>query len=474
MFRKKEDKALKGAKLDKIPNLLLFKGDTMKHFKTKIRELLFYKNFNKLRRLLAKHDSFGLANLIEGKQGDSDIILFRLLNRVQAKEVFALLSYDKQYDIIKKLEQNTHKLSNLLNDMDPDDRTAFLEELPEDIAQKLIQMLSPKEQSIAIKLLEYPEDSIGRLMTPEYVAIRPEHTVEEAFAHIRKYGRDSETLNVIYVVDKKRKLLDDLRIKELILALPTQKISELLDYRFIALNAMDDQEKAIATFQDYDRVALPVLRKDGVLLGIVSIDDIMDVAEEESTEDFHKFGSFSEAISNPLKERVFNLYKKRIVWLVALVFMNIFSGAALANFETLIESMVALVFFLPLLIDSGGNAGSQSATLMIRSLAIGDVKLTDWYKLIAKEIGVALLLGGTMALAVGLVASFRAPEIVVVVCTTMVIVVLVGSLIGLLLPFVFTKLKLDPATASAPLITSIADISGVIIYFSIASWYFGI
>jgi magnesium transporter len=335
-------------------------------------------------------------------------------------------------------------------------------------------MLSPKEQSIAIKLLEYPEDSIGRLMTPEYVAIRPEHTVEEAFAHIRKYGRDSETLNVIYVVDKKRKLLDDLRIKELILALPTQKISELLDYRFIALNAMDDQEKAIATFQDYDRVALPVLRKDGVLLGIVSIDDIMDVAEEESTEDFHKFGSFSEAISNPLKERVFNLYKKRIVWLVALVFMNIFSGAALANFETLIESMVALVFFLPLLIDSGGNAGSQSATLMIRSLAIGDVKLTDWYKLIAKEIGVALLLGGTMALAVGLVASFRAPEIVVVVCTTMVIVVLVGSLIGLLLPFVFTKLKLDPATASAPLITSIADISGVIIYFSIASWYFGI
>ncbi|MDD2448537.1 MAG: magnesium transporter [Sulfurimonas sp.] len=446
----------------------------MKHFKTRIRELLLYKNFKKLRRLLAEHDSFKLASLIESKKDENDIILFRLLNRTQTKEVFSLLSYDKQYDIIKKLGQNTHKLSILLNDMDPDDRTAFFEELPEEITQKLIQALSPKEQSIAIKLLEYPEDSIGRLMTPEYVAIRPEHTVEEAFAHIRKYGRDSETLNVIYVVDKKRKLLDDLRIKELILALPTQKVSELLDYRFIALNAMDDQEKAIATFQDYDRVALPVLRKDGVLLGIVSIDDIMDVVEEESTEDFHKFGSFSEAISNPLKERVFNLYKKRIVWLVALVFMNIFSGAALANFETLIESMVALVFFLPLLIDSGGNAGSQSATLMIRSLAIGDVKLTDWYKLIAKEIGVALLLGGTMALAVGLVASFRAPEVVFVVCTTMVIVVLVGSLIGLLLPFVFTKLKLDPATASAPLITSIADISGVIIYFSIASWYFGI
>ncbi|MFA7500904.1 MAG: magnesium transporter [Sulfurimonas sp.] len=446
----------------------------MEHLKVTLHELLLSKEWYKLRRLLAEYDSFKLANLIEERKDDSEIILFRLLNKTQTKEVFSLLSYEKQHEIIKKLAKNSHKLSILLNDMDPDDRTAFFEELPQEIAQKLINSLSPKQQTIAIQLLKYPEDSIGRLMTPQYVAIKPQNTVEEAFAHIRKYGKDSETLNVIYVVDEKKKLIDDLRIKELILASPTQKIAELLDYRFIALNAMDDQEKAIATFQDYDRVALPVLSADGVLVGIVSIDDIMDVIEEESTEDFHKFGSFSKAISNPLKEHVFNLYKKRIGWLVALVFMNIFSGAALANFETLIQSMVALVFFLPLLIDSGGNAGSQSATLMIRSLAIGDVKLTDWYKLIAKEIGVALLLGITMALAVGLVASFRAPEIMIVVCLTMVIVVLTGSLIGLLLPFIFTKLRLDPATASAPLITSIADISGVLIYFSIASWYFGI
>ena len=446
----------------------------MEHLEATLHELLLNREWGKLRRLLAEHDSFNLANLIEYREDENEIILFRLLKRAQTKETFSLLSHEKQLEIIQKLAQSNHKLSLLLNDMDPDDRTALFKELPKDIAQRLINSLSPKEQTIAIQLLKYPKDSIGRLMTPEYVAIKPHNTVEEAFAHIRKYGRDSETLNVIYVVDEKRKLLDDLRIKELILASPTQKITELLDYRFIALNAMDDQEKAIATFQDYDRVALPVLSADGVLVGIVSIDDIMDVIEEESTEDFHKFGSFSKAISNPLKEHVFNLYKKRIGWLVALVFMNIFSGAALANFETLIQSMVALVFFLPLLIDSGGNAGSQSATLMIRSLAIGDVKLTDWYKLIAKEIGVALLLGITMALAVGLVASFRAPEIMIVVCLTMVIVVLTGSLIGLLLPFIFTKLRLDPATASAPLITSIADISGVLIYFSIASWYFGI
>lgn len=446
----------------------------MDHFKTQLHGLLQNREWNTLRRLLAQHDSFKLAKLIEKRNDESEIILIRLLGRTQTKEVFSLLSYEKQHAIIKRLAHDNHKLSILLNDMEPDDRTAFFEELPKEIAQKLIATLSPKEQAIARQLLEYPEDSIGRLMTTEYVAIKPEHTVEEAFAHIRVYGRDSETLNVIYVIDNNRKLIGDIRIKELILASPAQRVSELIDYRFIALNALDDQEKAIPVFQDYDRVALPVLDTNGVLVGIVSIDDIMDVVEEESTEDFHKFGSFSHAISNPLKERVFSLYKKRILWLVALVFMNIFSGAALASFEVLIQSMVSLVFFLPLLIDSAGNAGSQSATLMIRSLAIGDVKVGDWYKLIAKEIGVALLLGLTMALAVALVASYRAPEIVVVVCLTMIIVVLTGSLIGLLLPFIFTKLKLDPATASAPLITSIADISGVIIYFSIASWYLGL
>lgn len=451
-----------------------FKRENMKDFKTKIHELLLQKEFSKLRKLLVKEDFIKLAKLIESREDDSKIILFRLLKRAQKKEVFSLLGYEKQYEIIQVLKQNTSKVSILLNDIDPDDRTAFFDELPKDIMEKFMNFLSQKEKMITQQLLTYPKDSIGRLMTPNYLAIKSEQTIEEAFTHIRIHGKNSETLNVIYVVDEKLKFIDEVRIKELLLASPSQKISELLDYQFIALNAMDDQEKAIGIFQDYDRVALPVLNSDGILMGIVSVDDIMDVVEKESTEDFHKFGSFSQAISNPLKERVFNLYKKRIVWLVALVFMNIFSGEALSNFENLIQSTVALVFFLPLLIDSGGNAGSQSATLMIRSLAIGDVKLTDWYKLIAKEISVAFLLGLTMALAVGIVASFRAPEIMIVVCVTMVIVVLMGSLIGLLLPFVFTKLRLDPATASAPLITSIADISGVIIYFSIASWYFGI
>jgi magnesium transporter len=446
----------------------------MVEFKTNYQSLIENKDWKTLKFALNEFDSIQIAQIIEDISEDEEIIVFRLLSRNQAKEVFQILSHSKQEQIIEGLALNLKMLSNLLNDIEPDDRTAFFEELPGKVTQRLIQHLSPDEREITLQLLGYPEDSIGRLMTPEYVAVKPQDSVEHAFEHIRRYGRDSETLNVIYVVDNDWKLVDDIRIKEVILASPHQRIDDLMDYRFTALDVMDDQEVAIKKFKDYDRVALPVVNGEGVLLGIVTFDDIMDVIEEETTEDFHKFGSFQGAIANPLKEKALGLYKNRIVWLVALVFMNVFSGAAISNFEAVIQSMVSLVFFLPLLIDSGGNAGAQSATLMIRSLAVGDVKITDWYKLIGKEIIVSFLLGVTMAIGVAAVASFRAPEIVIVVSITMVLTVMNGSLIGLLLPFIFTKLKLDPATASAPLITSIADICGVLIYFSIASWIFGI
>ncbi|HKM94430.1 MAG TPA: magnesium transporter [Prolixibacteraceae bacterium] len=441
--------------------------------KTDFRKLIKNKEWKALKNSLNELDLVQFAQLIDETSEGDEIILFRLLNRKLSKEVFQLLSFSKQEQIIEGLVQNGQKLSNLINDLEPDDRTAFFEELPGKITQRLIQLLSPEERQTTVQLLGYPEDSIGRLMTPEYIAVKPTDTIEHTFEHIRQYGKNSETLNVVYVVDSEWRLIDDIKIKEILLASPQQRIDELMDNQFVALNAADDQEVAIKTFRDYDRVALPVINAEGVLIGIVTVDDILDVEEEEVTEDFQKFGSLHSAVTNPLKARVISLYKNRILWLLALVFMNVFSGAALLSFENVIQSVVSLVFFLPLLIDSGGNAGAQSATLMIRSLAIGDVKLTDWSRLIVKELIVSLLLGITMAAGVALVASFRAPEIIIVVSLTMVITVITGSLIGLLLPFIFTKLKLDPATASAPLITSIADICGVIIYFSIASWYFG-
>ncbi len=437
-------------------------------------KLIENREWKVLKNELASFDSFQLANFVEELDEDNDIILFRLLSREQAKETFQHLPHDKQERIIEGLAKNIRTITSLLNDLDPDDRTAFLEELPGTITQRLIQLLSSEERIIATQLLGYPQESIGRLMTPEYVAIKQHYTVEQALSHIRKYGRDSETLNVIYVVDDDWRLIDDIRIKELILAAPEQTISEIIDHRFISLNAYDDQEIAIGAFQDYDRVALPVTDTNGVLLGIITFDDIMDVAEEESTEDFHKFGSIQDAIVNPLKAKIIYMYKMRVFWLTALVFMNVFSGAAIASFENVIESAVTLVFFLPLLIGSGGNAGAQSATLMIRSLATGDVETSDWLKLLGRELVVSLLLGITMAIGVALIATFRSPEIILVVSGTMILTVMTGSLIGLLLPFIFTKLKLDPATASAPLITSIADICGVVIYFNIASWYFGV
>lgn len=438
-----------------------------------IKELLENKEWKILRSRISDLENLDVAETIEELSSGDDVLIFRLLSKTQAKNTFQLLSHEKQEQVIEGLARNSTKLSALLNDLDPDDRTAFFEELPGEVSQKLIQLLSPEERKIAVQLLGYPEDSIGRLMTPEFVAVKSHFTVRETLRHIRVYGHNSETLNVVYVIDDKWKLIDDIKIREVILANPDQNIMELLDHRYVSLNAYDDQESAIRVFKDHDRVALPVTDSEGILLGIVTFDDIMDIEEEETTEDFHKFGSVQDAIIDPLKARVPLLYQKRIIWLMILVFMNVFSGAAIASFEELIKTMVSLMFFLPLLIDSGGNAGSQSATLMIRSLAVGDVEMRHWFKLVGKEFIVSFLLGVTMAVGVSLIASFRAPDIILVVSISMLLTVMVGSLLGLTIPFLFTKLRLDPATASAPLITSIADIAGVLIYFSIASWILG-
>lgn len=438
------------------------------------QELIEEKQWKRLRDEIIQLDPYLIAEVIEELSDEDDVIVFRLLPRDLAKDTFQHLNHDKQEEIIEGLAQNVSKLSSLLNDLDPDDRTAFFEELPGQITMRLIQLLTPEERTVATKLLGFPKDSIGRLMTPEYVAVKPRFTVHEALEHIRRYGRDSETLNVVYVVDDQWRLIDDIRIREVILATPDQKIEELMDNRFSALNAFEDQEVAIRIFQDQDRVAMPVVDNEGLLLGIVTFDDMMDVAEEENTEDFHKFGAFQDAIVNPLKAKISLLYKMRVLWLTALVFMNIPSGSIIESFEATLQQVAGLLLFLPLIIASGGNAGAQSATLMIRSLATGDVETKDWFILVGKEFLVSLLLGITMAIGVSLIASFRAPDIVLVVASSMILTVVAGSILGLMLPFAFTKLRLDPATASAPLITSMADITGVLIYLSIATWYFAI
>ena len=441
--------------------------------KDQIQDWIETREFKKLRIVPETLEPFEVAELIDELDSGEDIIMFRLLPHKLATDVFAYLTPEKQQSLVELLASNQARLAHLLDDMSADDRTDMLEEMPGLLAQQLLRVLSPEERNIATKLLAYPEESIGRLMTPDFVSIRPDFTIQQTLEFIRQNGTNSETLNIIYITDNEGHLQDDLQIRELLLSQPDQVISELLDNHFIALRATDDQETAVRVFRECGRVALPVTDTAGVLIGIVTIDDILEVAEEEATEDLHRFGSM-QMVVNPLQAGIFQLYKKRIFWLLALVFMNIFSGAAIATFEQTIQTVVSLVFFLPLLIDSGGNTGSQSATLVIRAMATGDVTLKDWLHLILKEVLVALLLGATMAAGVALVASVRSPEIILVVSLSMVCIVLIGALFGMTLPFIFTKLGADPATASAPLITSVADISGVLIYFSIARWIFSL
>jgi magnesium transporter len=291
---------------------------------------------------------------------------------------------------------------------------------------------------------------------------------------VRRKGRIAETVNRVFIVDEEWKLIDDIALRQLILAEPGELVESVMDHAFASVPAMADREEAVRIIQRYDQVALPVVDSAGVLVGIVTVDDVLDVAEEEATEHFHKLGSTLPVRMSLKDASISVLYRARIGWLMILVFMNIFSGAGIAHFEDTLEAMIALAFFLPLLIDSGGSAGSQAATLMVRAIAIGDVKLKDWFGMVGKELTVAAVLGLTMAAGVAAIASFRAPEIILVVSLTMMLIVLVGSIIGMSLPFLLTRLGLDPATASAPLITSISDIRGVLIYFQIATWYLGI
>lgn len=413
-----------------------------------------------------------IADLLSELEKPQRALLFRALGRDVAADVFANLAPETQDVLLRELADDETR--ELLARLSPDDRTHLLEELPGQVTSYLLRLLSLEDLQEARVLLGYPAESVGRLMTPDYVAIRPEWTIGRALQQIRAQGRDSETINRVYVVDGSERLIDDIELRKIILAEPDSSVDVVMDRSFVSISAFADREEAVALIRRHDLVALPVVDSAGILIGIVTVDDLLDVAVAEATEDFHKVGSVGPIRTSLRDASVSMLFRRRIGWLLILVFMNIFSGAGIAYFEDTIAAAVALVFFLPLLIDSGGNAGSQAATLMVRALATGDVHVRDWLSLLRKELTVAATMGATMGLAVSLVGLVRAPEVTMVVAITMVLMVIVGSLIGMSLPFVFTRLGWDPATASAPLITSLSDVSGVLIYFSVASWYLGL
>lgn len=454
----------------------------MNEIKDRIQQLIEEKRWKLVKQELGNLEPFQIAEIFDDLSESDQIILFRILPREPAKETFQHLSHNEQENIIEALAANVSRVTGLLNDLDPDDRTAFFEELPGKISQRLMQLLSKEERDIATQLLGYPKDSIGRLMTPEYVAVKPYSTVHQALEHIRKFGRDSETLNVIYIVDDNWKLIDDIRIKEIILASPDQIISELSDNRFISLNAYDDQEVAVQVFADHDRVALPVTDNDGTLLGIVTVDDVMDVQEEESTEDFQKFGGTEGLDVSYTETSLFKMIKKRSGWLIILFLSEMLTASAMGHFDEEISKAVVLALFVPLIISSGGNSGSQAASLIIRSLALNELKLRNWWYVMRKEIFSGLMLGtilgiiGFVRIFVWQVAGFYDYGeywlwVGMSVAVSLVFIVLWGTISGSMIPFLLKKTGLDPATASAPFVATLVDVTGLIIYFSVAALF---
>jgi magnesium transporter len=428
-----------------------------------------------IREFLNNQNISDVAELIyEFPEFESQIIGNLSIHR--ASSTFKILDVPTQKRVIQELP--AFKTAELLNDLSADDRTSFLEELPSEVVKELIKTLDPEERKITLALLGYPESSVGRLMTPDYIAVQKNWTVREVIDHIREVGKDSETIDVIYVVDDKGIFIDDVRIREIILANPDKKIEDVIDYRYIALNVNDDQETASEAFKMNNRVALPVLDNNKVMLGIVTIDDVLWITQEKFSEDIQKIGG-TEALDEPYLEMpLLKLFKKRIVWLVVLFLSEMLTTTAMSYFEDEIAKAVVLAIFIPLIISSGGNSGSQASTLIIQAMALGELTIADWWRVIRRELQSGLLLGAVL----GIIGFTRVmlwnqifhtygdhgALIASTVGLALVGVVLWGTIAGSMLPIVLKKLGADPATSSAPFVATLVDVTGLVIYFSVA------
>lgn len=447
----------------------------MEEMVEQVEALLEQGDQNQLQDYLNNLNISDVEQLIDDLPEHAALFLETLsLNR--AVNVFRILDFPTQERIIKKLSGK--KIAELINELPPDDRTALFSELHGDAVKSLILHLPPDDRKEALSLLGYKEDSVGRLMTPDYIAVKKSWDVQRVLSHIRRFGKNSETIDVIYVVDEKGVLLDDIRIREILLVAPETKIIDLMDSRLIALNVNEPQQEAINTFRMNNRVALPVTDDDNILLGIVTVDDILWIANEEYTEDIQKIGG-TEALDEPyLDIPLLRLVKKRVGWLIILFLSEMLTATAMGFFEGAIEKAVVLALFIPLIISSGGNSGSQASTLIIQAMALGEVTVADWWRVMRRELLSGFLLGATL----GTIGFFRiyawtmfsnvyGPHWILVGLTVgiaLVGIVLWGSLAGSMLPLLLKKLGLDPATSSAPFVATLVDVTGLIIYFSIA------
>ncbi len=441
-----------------------------------IIDLLKERKLSTLKEILNEWDPADLATLINQISENERVILFRLLKQDLATDTFEFIEVEQQIELIKAMGNG--EVASILNEMAPDDRTALFEELPSSAVKQLVRMLSAEERKVALTLLGYPEDSVGRLMTPDYLTMKSDWTISESLKYIRENGEDSETLNIIFVIDPKGKLIDDLKIRELIFAEPESKISDLMDENFVALHVTDDQETAVDVFKQYDRIALPVIDKNGLLLGIVTVDDVLDVAEEEATEDIQKIGGVKALEESYGTISILQMMKKRAGWLSLLFIGELFTASAMGYFEHEISKAIILALFVPLIISSGGNSGSQASTLVIRALSIGEISLKDWFFVMKREIISGIILGsilGVLGFVRILIGNFTSNIfgihwllLALTVSVSLLGVVIWGTIAGSMLPILLKKLGADPAVASAPLVATLVDVTGLVIYFSVA------
>jgi len=429
-------------------------------------------DFVKLNRLTPR-DIANFAN----RNTQWAVKLFQALDPKHAARAFKFLRRQKQEQIIKSLPEE--KAAELLNSMQPDDRTAFLEDLSGSHVKDLLKILTPENRAETLELLGYEEGSVGRLMTPDYVSIKKEETCAEVLAFIRQRGQATETLNWLFVIDEKGVLIDDINIKDFLIVDPGTTVAQIMDSQFVALNVNDAQKEAILVFRNYSRYALPVVDDKGVLLGIVTLDDVLRLAESEGTREIQKIGG-SEALDEPYNTIPFaSLIRKRAGWLIILFLGEMLTATAMGHFEDEISKAVVLALFIPLIISSGGNSGSQASSIIIRAMALGEIGFKDWWRVMRKEILSGLVLGtilGTVGfLRVAIWEKFHLYEygthwmqVAATVFFALIGVVMWGTVSGSMLPLVLKKLGADPAASSAPFVATLVDVTGLIIYFTVA------
>lgn len=451
--------------------------------KPEYEELIRKRDWESLRVAFEDVDPADIAEILEDLPAEDSGLLFRFLPRDVAGVAFEYLPIDQQTEIVQRL--GSEQLAAVLNDMAPDDRTRLFEELPAEVTKRALEQLSPDELKVARQLLGYPENTAGRYMTPEYLALKPAMTVREGFDSVRRNAKGRETLNVIYVVDDKGVLLADLRLQDLVLADPETRVGQIEARPLVSIPASAPKDEIVQTFEKYDRVALPVVDSRGAMVGIITADDVLDVAEEEATEDIQKLGGV-EALEAPYMEiGTLEMLRKRGGWLAILLVGGMLTATAMGSFADDLARAEVLALFLPLIIASGGNSGSQATSLIIRALSLREIELSDWWRVAIKELRSGVLLGVGLATIgfvrvvlwqwlfnVGVLSRGYGEHYLLVagtVSASLVGVVLVGALIGSMLPFLLQRLGLDPAAASAPFVATLVDVTGIVIYFTVAN-----